>query len=598
MKKVSRDKKLTLFNLYATFLFTIDYLNLVKGMFEIILYIVLSLLGLSLLVCGYIFFRYMTNDPASRSSRANTSGTGDGRAGTIAFSEADLAAGSGSKFGEYTIISIIGAGGMGQIMKASSADGTLVALKTIRAEHLDNPELVERFLKEMEISSILHHRNIAEILGWGTESGSYYFAMEFIDGKNLRNKLIQQEVNLSLAIDVFTQLCEGLKYAHSQDVIHRDIKPENIVVDQGGIVKIIDFGIPRMDRAASRSLTMTHVVMGSPIYMSPEQKTDFKHVDCRTDVYATGAVLYEMLSGEMPGGLLRIDLIPEKLRGIVEKAIAYKKEDRYADMPEMLQAIETYQQGGNITRDQVAIHQIEEHVKLRQALIDSFYPKEIPTVSGLDLDALYIPAEGIGGNYYDFVVIDENHTGILVGNVFEQPDVHSALFLAMLRSAFRIFARETADPGTTLKKLNDFMSKERCDDFAVFSYLVFDSKGKAFAVATAGYRPVMVLKQSAAEFTRVQPEGVGIGIMEDYDFATEKLRLDVGDLLLLSSAGLAKTKNRAGEEFGDEKLVKLVSGNAVQSPGEIISLVKNTISQYGAGMAQQDDITVVVAKVT
>ncbi|MBN1865435.1 MAG: SpoIIE family protein phosphatase [Victivallales bacterium] len=515
---------------------------------------------------------------------------------TVVLGEEEHPPAPGTTIGDYKVISQVGSGGMGRIMKASAPDGSLVALKIIKSEHIGKKAIIERFEQEMKISASLSHRNIASIIGWGVDGlDRNYFAMEYIEGSDLRDRLENNEVGLALAVDVFTQLCEGLLYAHSRGVIHRDIKPENIIIDREGVVKIVDFGIAK--DTTSGSMTMTDVVMGSPIYMSPEQKSDFKNVDRRADIYAAGAVFYEMLSGEMPGGLLRIDLIPENLRDIIEKCIAYKAEDRYSSCLDILEDLKTYCQGGCITRDQKAIRLIEGNVKLRQALIDSFYPRENPAVRGLALDAFYIPAEGIGGNYYDYIRIDDDRTGILVGNLFERPDVQAAFFLAMLRSAFRIFAAESPDPGKALSKVNNFMSKERFDNFAVMSYMVFDSSTGEIAVATAGYRPVMVLKDGTEDFIDIQPEGVAIGVMEDYEYATERMKLGKGDLVMLSSAGIGKTVNREGLPFGDQRLVKTVLSNAPKSPSEIISGIKNNILYYGAGTAQEDDITVLVAKV-
>lgn len=537
------------------------------------------------------------NTELSASAKANIPKSSLHKNSTILMKEEDHTPEAGTKIGEYTVISQIGSGGMGRIMKASAPNGDPVALKIIKGEHINNKALVDRFEQEMKISSMLNHKNIAEILGWGVDDNCRnYFAMEFVDGKNIRDMLEKNEVSLNVALDIFSQLCTGLEYAHSKSVVHRDIKPENIILDKNGVVKIVDFGIARADTAAFANLTMTDVIMGSPIYMSPEQKSDFKNVDHRADIYAAGAVFYEMLSGEMPGGLLRIDLIPENLRAIVEKAIAYQVDDRYASCNDILEDLRDYQQAGRVTSDQKAIRKIEDNVKLRQALIDSFYPDSNPEVPGLDLDAFYIPAEGIGGNYYDYIKIDESHTGILVGNLFDQPDVESALFLAMLRSAFRLLAKETGDPGETLKKLNDFMSGERFDYFAVFSYMVFNSETQEIAVATAGYRPVMVKKRQAEDFIDIQPEGVGIGIMENYTYETSIMKLEQGDLILLSSAGIGKTVNREGKPFGDDRLAKLVIANADDEAATVIEGIKNTILYYGAGTAQEDDITVVIGK--
>ena len=142
------------------------------------------------------------------------------------------------------------------------------------------------------------------------------------------------------------------------------------------------------------------------------------------------------------------------------------------------------------------------------------------------------------------------------------------------------------------------MSGERFDYFAVFSYMIFDSTSREISVATAGYRPVMVLKKGADEFVNMQPDGVGIGIMEDYEYKSATMKLNPQDLILLSSSGPGKTKNRKGELFGDEKLAELVLANTDETCGTIVEGIKNTILKYGAGTAQEDDITAVIAKVT
>lgn len=505
---------------------------------------------------------------------------------------------AGQIIGEYTIVEKIGFGGMGIIMKAIDSHESLVALKIIRSEHLKNQSLQDRFQQEMDIVSRLEHENIASILGWGVDNiGCQYFAMEFVDGDNVRELLENNAINLNLALNIFTQLCKGLQYAHSKNIIHRDIKPENIIFSKDKILKIVDFGIARVDDEKSLSLTMTNISMGSPIYMSPEQKNDFSNADARTDIYAAGALFYEMLSGDMPGGLLRLDLIPRNLRFIIEKSIAYRAKDRYQSMDELIADIELYDNKKEIINDQIAMKQIAEHVKLREASINSFYRKTPNKQSGLDIESCYIPAEGIGGNYYDYIEIDETHTGILVGNLFDHIDIESLLFLSMLRAAFRIYAVESKHPKETFQKLNDFMSKDRFNNFAVLSYLIFDSTTKELSVSTAGYRPVKILKKDENQFTDIQLDGLAIAIIEDYIYEERLVTLNSGDLILLSSAGAGKSVNREGQIFGDDKILNLVIQNRNEDCKVLVDGIKNTILRYGAGTAQQDDITLVVAKV-
>ena len=505
---------------------------------------------------------------------------------------------AGQIIGDYTIIEKIGFGGMGIIMKAIDNKESFVALKIIRSEHLKNQSLKDRFQQEMDIVSSLEHENIASILGWGVDNiERQYFAMEFVDGDNVRELLENNAINLNLALNIFTQLCKGLQYAHSKNIIHRDIKPENIIFNKDKILKIVDFGIARIDDEKSLSLTMTNVSMGSPIYMSPEQKNDFSNADARTDIYAAGALFYEMLSGDMPGGLLRLDLIPRNLRSIIEKSIAYRAKDRYQSMHELIADIESYDNKKELIDDQIAMNQIAEHVKLRDASINSFYRKTPNKQSGLDIESCYIPAEGIGGNYYDYIEIDETHTGILVGNLFDHIDIESLLFLSMLRAAFRIYAIESTHPKDTFQKLNDFMSKDKFNNFAVLSYLIFDSTTKELSVSTAGYRPVKILKKDEDEFTDIQLDGLAIAIIEDYIYEEEIVTINSGDLILLSSAGAGKSVNIEGKNFGDDKILNLVRQNRDEDCKSLVDGIKNTILRYGAGTAQQDDITLVVAKV-
>jgi len=127
--------------------------------------------------------------------------------------------------------------------------------------------------------------------------------------------------------------------------------------------------------------------------------------------------------------------------------------------------------------------------------------------------------------------------------------------------------------------------------------MIFDNSANEISVATAGYKPIKILKDNDDKFIDLQPEGVGVGIMEDYDYESVKMKLESNDLILLASAGLSKTKNREGTPFGDEKLHRLVLANAEQTCEEIIEGIKNTVLYYGAGTAQEDDITIVIAKV-
>jgi serine/threonine-protein kinase len=170
------------------------------------------------------------------------------------------------------------------------------------------------------------------------DSGGAYIVMEYIDGGSLQDHLSQNgRPDEEKALRIFIQLCNGLAQAHKKDIVHRDIKPSNVLITLDGTAKLTDFGIARM--AEIGDMTMTGVTMGTPIYMSPEQERDAKHVDVRADIYSLGATLYELLTGDLPR-VIEIDNIPERFRGVVRKAIEKLPEDRYQGIEKLLEALE------------------------------------------------------------------------------------------------------------------------------------------------------------------------------------------------------------------------------------------------------------------
>ncbi len=541
-------------------------------------------------------------EPLSSKKSKEAQGGSDKRHGSpaVILDETGFTPLLGQKIGNFTVVAEISTGGMGKIIRGVSEKGKNAAIKIMKPEHCSNESLVTRFQQELKIVSMLDHKNIAKILEWGIDDGRQYFAMEYVEGESLRELIEREPVPIEKAVGICTSVSSALQYAHSRMVVHRDIKPENILLTKKGDVKLVDFGIARIIDDSQTRLTLTNVAMGSPLYMSPEQKSDFRHVDHRADVYSLGVVLYEMISGELPGGLLRMDLIPEGLRQIILRATAYKVEERYPSISEFRTDLENYLNTGSIRQDQCAINEIGENVKLRNVLMELLYQNSPPPFPGLEFDFFYMPAAGVGGNYYEFIKISGTKLGILVGNVFDRPDVKSALFLTMIRSFLHVASKGESSPGKTLAALNNLITRDSgvvFDRFAVFSYVVFDSETKLLSLATAGYRPTSVLKAGESSVQRFSPEGFGLGIAENAEFKELQIQLGSGDMVFLSSSGIAETCSLDGKTFGEERLDKAVIENRGKTVPELIESVQKEIERFGAGMAQQDDITLAIFKV-
>ena len=204
--------------------------------------------------------------------------------------------------GRYEIVAELGKGAMGVVYRANDPMlNRMVAIKTINTEEAGHEGMAEyeaRFYTEAKAAGGLNHPNIIIIYDIGKSGHLVYMAMEYIEGRELRELLAQgQPLAVVQAVDVAAQVAEGLAYAHQHQVVHRDIKPANIMITPEGRAKIADFGIARMRSSETR--TQTGVILGSPKYISPEQVVG-KRADHRSDIFSLGIILYECLTGATP----------------------------------------------------------------------------------------------------------------------------------------------------------------------------------------------------------------------------------------------------------------------------------------------------------
>jgi len=210
----------------------------------------------------------------------------------------------GTTFGTYTIVRIIGEGGMGAVYEARHERlAKRVALKVLHSGVATSTEAVTRFMREGEAASRLRHPNVVDVTDVGVERGIPYMVMEYLEGQNLGAQIeARGQLPLSEAIDLLLPIASALATAHDEGIVHRDLKPDNIFLAKtrlGELVpKLVDFGISKLTGGVDPRLTATNTMMGTPYYMSPEQARGSKNVDGRTDQYAFGLILYEALAGQ------------------------------------------------------------------------------------------------------------------------------------------------------------------------------------------------------------------------------------------------------------------------------------------------------------
>ena len=202
------------------------------------------------------------------------------------------------KISHYKILKKIGEGGMGVVYKAEDTKlHRIVALKFLPLDKLGGKQEKNRFIREAQASAALNHTNIATVYEIDEHEGQSFIVMEYVGGKNLKEMIDDSPMKLKKALDIASQIAQGLQAAHDKGVVHRDIKSSNIMVTEKGQVKVMDFGLAKL--AGSSMLTKKGTTLGTAAYMSPEQ-TRGEDVDYRTDIWSLGVVLYEMVTGSLP----------------------------------------------------------------------------------------------------------------------------------------------------------------------------------------------------------------------------------------------------------------------------------------------------------
>lgn len=266
---------------------------------------------------------------------------------------------TGKQFGPYRITEPLGEGGMASVYKAyqPSVD-RYVAIKVLPRQFADDPQFFGRFEQEAKVLAKLQHPHILPVHDYGQTDNYTYIVMPFVESGDLSDIIGQKRLSLAETARIISQIGDALDYAHSQGIIHRDIKPSNILVDQRGNCLLTDFGIAKMVEGSTERLTVTGGIIGTPAYMSPEQGLG-QTLDGRSDIYALGVVLYEMITGHIPFDAetpmavmikhiydpLRppreFDAsIPEAIERVVLKAMAKQPEDRFMTAGDMVQALQ------------------------------------------------------------------------------------------------------------------------------------------------------------------------------------------------------------------------------------------------------------------
>ena len=377
------------------------------------------------------------------------------------------------KIGPYAIEALIDKGGMNFLYLGLHPDtNDPIMIKTLSPRYVSHPDIVERFLREAEIIALADHPNIIKLLGQGQWEGGLYIAMEFIQGISLREYLAYNLISLKHALEIVMEIAVALCHLHAHGVIHRDLKPENILITASGSVKVIDFGISQLlteERQESPSQKLR--LIGTPIYMSPEQKNNPESTSFPSDIYSLAIITYELVLGKLSLGQIHLSIMPKGLQKILSKALQPEPINRYQDVVDFMTDLATYMNSKAFlkeNKENASVNDLSESLRKAQ---NSLVPQEAPHWPNIDISFAKYKNIGIPSLYYDFLELPHQAYGIIIG----QPSIKGSpgiVYASGLRGMVRALCQLTQKPEEMATILNSLLINDSMQQKFAFSYLI------------------------------------------------------------------------------------------------------------------------------
>jgi eukaryotic-like serine/threonine-protein kinase len=452
-----------------------------------------------------------------------------------------------TSIGPYRIESLLERGGMSILYLGTHPETKEpTTLKVLSQKFLSHPEIVQRFLNEAEIIAMADHPNIVKLYGHGEWEGGLYIAMEFIQGISLRQYLLQNPMSLKRALEVIIDIAYALCHLHTHGVIHRDLKPENILVTESGQIKVIDFGIAQLlNEKDATGETSRQRTIGTPIYMSPEQRENPESVSYPSDIFSLGIITYELVLGKLSHGQLHLSLMPKGLQKILTKALQPNPKDRYQDIVDFITDVSTYLNSETMEKEKKVGDQISELSENLKQTESSLLPSKIPQWEDIEVGAATLKGLGFAGIYYDFVELPNKRNLLL----FAEPINRGAagvIFTAVLRGMILALRQLISQPMEFLSKLNQLLLEDPMGQSFTFVYLMMIPATDELFYVTCGESNLWHLPIKETIIKKLPPTSKELGIDPKENFSGQTIQWKINDLIFLGSHGLTISNDKIG----------------------------------------------------
>ncbi len=451
------------------------------------------------------------------------------------------------KIGPYRIESLLERGGMSLLYLGTHPDTKEpTAIKVLSERFVSNPEVVKRFLDEAGIISLADHPNIVKLFGHGEWEGGLYIAMEFVEGISLRQYLLRHPLSLKQALEFITDIAYALCHLHTHGVIHRDLKPENVLVTHSGSIKLIDFGIAQLlTGQTTEGEEEKSRLLGTPIYMSPEQKANPANANFPSDIYSLGIVAYELILGKLCHGRIHLSLMPKGLQGILSKMLQPKSQDRFQDVVDLINEITNYTHSASFKKESLPIDQLSELGSSIKLAEQTLIPQSSPRWHDADIGIGLHKGVAISGIYYDFF---QNVNNELLFVCIEPVDkgIEGVIFTAVARGIIRTLIHEGTATEEIIPKLNHALCDDQPHALFQFSFGVFSSKNQAMRYLSSGNCGAWVVTENDPAPTQLKTNAALLGSYPSSNFDLKQIPWNKGSTCVFSSFTLEADENEEG----------------------------------------------------
>ena len=489
-----------------------------------------------------------------------------------------------SEIGGYKVESLLSSGGMSLLYLAfnpTTKEPTVI--KVLSSKYLSKPASVQHFLNEAKIIEVTNHPNIIRLYGHGKWEGGVYIAMEFVQGIDLRQMILQQAMSLKRSIEIMIQVCHAIAHLHAHGIIHRDLKPENILLTAQGGVKVIDFGVSQLYNPKIKEKQL----MGTPSYMSPEQRKDPQNITFASDIFSLGVIVYEMVLGRLCHSTIQLSMVPRGMQKVLAKALQPDPKQRYEDIVDFINALTEYLSSEELQRDMRGtdyVGELNEDLKEAQSHL---IPKKLPSWDKIKLGCASNCNMAISAVYYDFFTMRDGTYTIVMGESLVT-GVKGLLEISMLRGMVRAIAKMIEQPAEFMATLNDRLVDIEVEYPFSFSLLTLIPREGRFSFISCGYIPLWHVLSGSNTPRRLTSNNIALGVQSGVEFLEVDSNWAVGDSIVLHTFQAGLAKNIEEVEQDEALFLESLKKSSTFTPQKLVDTIFRSIStQHGRALFEK-----------